>query len=749
MAQMTIRSIAAGCLIILMARGIDSCSFSDPVVLAFEARPDEPIEKYIGGDLGLIRPTFARSHLVVAYRYITGRPLKAAERRGVAELMEERLPPSQSPAPQVPDLVYGDWLTTRLEAVPDAPMTAQQAPWSAFRPRTMESHANLVNDAYVTATATLRKRMSEFGAGSAPVRAWLTAQDAVFSRSPVPAADSSLPPVIRKDRDYQIASALFYADEYDKAHEKFLAIANDAESPWAPLGRYLAARSLVREATLHAPDDNPYEAHLRYKAEPMVQAEREIREVLADPNLKSIHAAAKRLLNFIEIRLRPAEYAATIAAIVARGGSPSTMTNDLADYTILLDFGIRPDDEMTDWIFTLQDGYADEPWRYRLEPPENKTLAHAVKQWRTHKSELWLIPAIVHAHAGDPFTPALMKAAESVRPESPAYLTVRYHRLRLLRDLHHEAELQTELNDILKTRGKMGPSTRNAFLELRLPLSASIDQFVRDAPREAAGLWLNEPLVQPFYYLGDDAVADINRALRLDDLVAMASRPMPDNIPATIYVAIWTRALILGHDDLALKITPQLIQWHQHEIDASLTKYMQASAEDRKYEAIDILVHFPGLTPYAGGTDTRAGEKEQKLDMVPHDQYTHENWWCRDGLTFGETIYPTRRKSPIPNPPQFAKEESAHHQAAEERKRLLEAGSGTTYVLRAVVEWANERPSDPRVPEALSRAIKTTQWGCPDSRTRKLAETAFDVLHSKYGKTKWAKETPYWYGGRE
>ena len=38
-------------------------------------RPDNPLAHFAAGQLGVIRPGYARSYLVVAYRYLSGVPL--------------------------------------------------------------------------------------------------------------------------------------------------------------------------------------------------------------------------------------------------------------------------------------------------------------------------------------------------------------------------------------------------------------------------------------------------------------------------------------------------------------------------------------------------------------------------------------------------------------------------------------------------------------------------------------------------
>jgi len=58
---------------------------------------------------------------------------------------------------------------------------------------------------------------------------------------------------------------------------------------------------------------------------------------------------------------------------------------------------------------------------------------------------------------------------------------------------------------------------------------------------------------------------------------------------------------------------------------------------------------------------------------------------------------------------------------------------------------AQRHPADPRSPEALHLAVKSTRFGCTDKETGKWSKAAFDFLHRHYPTSAWAKKTPYWF----
>jgi hypothetical protein len=49
------------------------------------------------------------------------------------------------------------------------------------------------------------------------------------------------------------------------------------------------------------------------------------------------------------------------------------------------------------------------------------------------------------------------------------------------------------------------------------------------------------------------------------------------------------------------------------------------------------------------------------------------------------------------------------------------------------------------VPEALHRVVVATRYGCNDGETGMYSKQAFTMLHSKYPKSEWTAQTPYWF----
>ncbi len=138
------------------------------------------------------------------------------------------------------------------------------------------------------------------------------------------------------------------------------------------------------------------------------------------------------------------------------------------------------------------------------------------------------------------------------------------------------------------------------------------------------------------------------------------------------------------------------------------------------------------------------------------DNY-RDNWWClaedvhRGWLVIGEGNFegmskPLRSLYPDDKPYQAAfLSEDQKARASEEWKSLQAVGPAPNYLSQQVIGWAKKNPKDPRVSEALHLAVRCTRYGCTNKETTRFSQQAFELLHSRYPQSSWAKKTKYWY----
>ena len=122
-----------------------------------------------------------------------------------------------------------------------------------------------------------------------------------------------------------------------------------------------------------------------------------------------------------------------------------------------------------------------------------------------------------------------------------------------------------------------------------------------------------------------------------------------------------------------------------------------------------------------------------RADLNEQDSY-RDNWWCSAATLLTPANSDTEEKKPrsgIPAGklgPAFL---TAAQRAAAEKEyaTLASFGAAPNYLCQQVIEWATRHPNDPRVPEALHLAVKTTRYGCTDKQTGKWSKAAHDFLH--------------------
>jgi hypothetical protein len=207
----------------------------DPTaIFTFEQHPDLPLRDYAEGRLGIVQPTYARSYLYVAYRWMNGAAMTPEEIAQIDRYWADRLsgpgvPAQQPEAPLAYDTIRGS-LSLPWQA-PERPNSSAAAQHLAVD---YVYYSKCSDDAFATAAETLQARIAVFGTASPEVAEWVRGQDYVFencfgagSGFIPPRTPPRVNPVIRADREYQIAAALFYSSRYAEAAAAFRRIAAD------------------------------------------------------------------------------------------------------------------------------------------------------------------------------------------------------------------------------------------------------------------------------------------------------------------------------------------------------------------------------------------------------------------------------------------------------------------------------------------------------------------------------------------
>lgn len=524
--------------------------------------------------------------------------------------------------------------------------------------------------------------------------------------------------------------------------------------------------STDRDNTTYTPPDTP-EYRVRVGTR---QADNEIEvniylqggyiRIFIDPNANDDEAVAKAESVFEQSltdegrqRVREARRSAYASRYNPSSGSgfEGRYYGDEAMSVDLLPEYLRAD-PMTEWIFIYQLA-GDEAFRYSMD------------QLRSNGSELWLMTAIAKATASSAGLSDLLKAAESINSSSFAYATIEYHRARLLIETGKKDDAKRLIDQILGSGDMISISTRNAFLDLRRPISSGLDDYLRfslkrayafDYDREPGSIdeliarqktYFNEEynpegreayersideqfalekLWQTRELFDNKSVGALNRYFSTKMLSEVErSSALPDYFREQMASVLWMRAWVLGDRPTMDRVQITLKKEKRFEpyieaIETAPNAATKANAE------LWFVLKNPILAPFLEYGLPRSDNNQNEWDM--------DDWWCAPYERENED----GESSPEEPRPAFLTPADIRTASAEFAK-IKQADDAPKFLGRRVLEWAKRTPADKRVPEALyitARANEWSKYGCGNDE--ELKKELLNLLLRKYPNSEWA-----------
>ena len=703
---------------------------------------------YAAGNLGVVQGSYWRLYQFMAFKAATGKPLTAQQ---LAALTPHgwRVGPNAGFDYIENSETNGtaEWLAKRQKYAALLKLPEQVDVGYLDDAGDFESYINCNADAFKQAAATLEAR-----AGAKPdawTAQWILGQDAVFSNCAGKANGAGkapskpvvqLPPPLPKgapeslvwDHAYQSAAANFYARNLDAARVQFQAIAQQGKSPWRTLGGYLAARTLIRKATLEFPKraDEPAKPE---RTALLTQARQEMAA------LSTTYAPARRMMALIDARLDPAQRIATLARLLDKDGFNAETPGLLSDYLTLLDTQewmkmALAKEPLTAWIGNMQTpaGSASD------EEPDARALAMKTmrQSWLKQPDALWLAPLLKLAHAGE-LSDAERKAAAAVAPAHPLYLTLQYHLTRIDLEEKHAEQADRNLDRLTAAYGKkMSVATSNRFRALKMGSAGSLDGFMQAALRRPETIGepddtTPEPLQAAA--VDEDFGRTVLRSFSMSQLKAVLQHPaLPPDWKTKLEETLFTRALIFKDEPTALSLLGAMAKNRKSTAHLYARYRKAASGAARDVVAKIILINTPELQPAVLGSD----------NMVRY-------WGCANaGGKF--MMYEVGASAPFA--PRFLSKEQVA-EADREYQKMMALPLRTEYVAPVLLEWAGVKRDDQEAPKALHYLVASTRMECPygtdkpekeQLRTR-YSRAAFELLKKKYGDSDWAQSTKYFY----
>lgn len=703
------------------------------------------LTQFAGGNLGVLPGTYWRIYQYLAYQAAKGRALTPQQ---LAALELDRWHVGKGIAS---DYSYepekngsGAWLKERAAYAKQWGLAAD-VKLDVMGDIDNASYVNCHADAFRQAVLTLKAR-AQAGAGGKPDqwhKAWLQGQDAVFANCaeppyqygrPQPKRVAQLPPALpanapdwlKADHAYQTAAAHFYARHFDAARKQFQAVALDTKSPWHTLGAYLAARSLIRAATLEQ------EGKGQDRAARLALARKEL-EALATG-----YAPAKQMITLVEARLDPAARIAVLARRLEQEPFNAETPRLLNDYLVLLDKQprsamIAAQEPLTAWIGSMQaeaplDLYEDANSK-DVQQARAQALGGLRQRWLKQGDPVWLAPLFTLVHAGEA-SEAEKKAAAAVPAKHPLYLTLQYHLARLALSEKQAAQADKDIDRVLASHGKdMSVATSNRYLALKMMSAATLDAFLAAAPRKPDPVEAGEAIdSKPAEGdMDEDFGRAVFRFLPAGEMKALQAHPrLSSTWKTTLQETMLARALILDDEATALSLLDAVAKGRKTTEHLYARYRKAATGAERKLAGALILVNTPELNP-----------------TVLDAQGRSRNWGCREGgleRAGGEAQHAPRYLGP---------EQLAA--ASKEQQVLLKLPLRTEFIAPTLLAWAKQKPADEEAAKALHFLVASTRMECPygtdkeekDQLRAQYSREAFNLLHKHYPNSKWAKQTKY------
>jgi len=763
---------------------IDDAGFTKSGALMInELHPDLPLKYFAAGKLGVISPSWAKSYLIVCYRYLNRVPLDKREQDSILALWHQRIAEMNRLSIVInaandyrddPAVVYFDLRNQVLGK------KGNRSDWRYD----FDYDSAVLDDAFCLAKKNLELMIKKFGCKSKQVMDWLSAQDQVFgcndshkSKIP-PAAPASADPLSKSQRDYQLAAASFYALDFNQAKQRFQTIASKNDPYWQELAEYMVSRCAVNAALLAKNESGRKQAWSR------------VAETLKS-NPKSKYADdlvnLQTLLTYAHET--PAESLKQLCKAVMRAHS-ERFGNNAGDITSLMDDSFEPyeasskselngqmnptglsleKNELTDWLNTIK-GPEEEVFPY-IEDQAKKEIAerrktcaaHALKRWRQTHSMPWLVAALSSNSLLLASNHDLANAANQMTPDSVTFLTARFYLIDLMIKSGRKEEARNSLLKLLQ-RKDLAPSDKNIFQSQLQMVSRTPQEFFHSmiqCPTSYSYSSIHSGDDTPFpsnwrrveneksYYRCTPTICDLhcddlNENLPFSYWVSLArDKTIPAKLHAEVIRCAWLRSVILGREsgleDALGQAYPSLRKLVQNYKNAP------AGPEKRFSLACVILLNR--------GMDLDLEPVNHHGGIDEHDYFNH-NYWETEAQKSAErepagqiqegdsvdTIFSSYEK-----PVLKSLLTRIEQKRLEAEQKVIAANDPPHLLCETVVGWARSHPNDPRVPEMLYRIVKLPFWSKHTQYGSRYSHAAYTLLHKQYHTSSWAKSLSWWY----
>jgi hypothetical protein len=709
------------------------------------SKPFLPLEDYLKGNIGVLRPQLGIVFQWIAYRHLINMPLSSEENELLLMLANEESTPSTEIGTFEGIASEDQWVQVNKNLLnQEIPQPRGYASKQLHHGNetTWLSFENCTPDAFRSASKHLEEKVKSALESLSQIIGWSKNQQSVFQNCSLETDNVVLPEPLstnatedqKFDYEYQTAASYFYAMDYIKSAQLFEEISQQEKSPYKDISLYLVIRSHFRGVLYK--QANP---QMLFETFHRLQS-----QIEKSPFKESILG----LYQHIYIKEYPLEWI-NAEANQLLSSAQKVSINTLKDLTYNVKF-------KRNFIKNEPVENLHEFWQWIQIFCLNRSYESALKKWKESLTLPWLIACLENAPLEAPDLKELIKAAQSIPVTSPAYVTVNYQMANIYAKQGRKSEALKLINTILESQ-HLALATKNRFLDLRASMAKTYEEFLKDIIQDSIDE--NNFLIQGSFFSSYPVLSnhrpfqsskDFDWRFHFIDIEKVPTSFLsqantfpwlPKKIQAQFLCVSWTRAVLLGNLTEAQRVASALTEKH-NELKDSLTLFLEEKDPKRQmYIGHLIILRFPALSIFVYPIHWRTHEinwdtpefQSIQLPLTKIDTQSgfRQNWWNEKLLE-----YCFQEKEPF-----FltsSEKEIAHH----EWQQLYEKLQNTPdYFCKLALEWFHNNPEDPLLPEMMHRCVQMSRY----MEAPKSSYEVFEVLHKHFKGDIFTKKTPYHY----
>lgn len=575
---------------------------------------------------------------------------------------------------------------------------------------------------------------------------------------------------LQYDFEYQQAALAYYGNQWAKAERFFALIAGNPDHPWSAQAAFSLARLYISEyqALLVNESDS------RELAIILSKAEQQFKNIIVNPKRSEFHQAANGMLDYILGQRDPFALFKKAENTLTASADPVALKQALKDYLYLWrDFNATVESSEGFEKRIITEGNDLSQWILVWQHYQPEYLDLIKNKYRESGSEPWLLALARFLPTSDPDYKNIEQKVSQLPASSVAYWTANHYVIKKTIDDGNIEKAKSLINNL--SDKNVSVVEKDYLEDLKMRTADSVIELFKHAERRAyeiSGSWgftteAEDKIIASIPFLDNKAKVIFESKLTLSKQIGLVLRDDIFSAKQAMFLRLVTmvRAFLLKDYVGARRIAIVLAQSNS-ELKKDLSGFITASAnEEKEFNAVVFMLRYPGVG--AGIYDEALIDKSMNssmsnIDLNPRSNYKEifnynvQRWdYCHpihyvwsseeNGGGYKEIFMDTQHDDYDLGFIEKIISKNDQEFAAQQLKNIFN-NAPANYFAKVVLGYAKQHPNSAIIPEALHMVVKATRFaGCSDDDTSSFSKKAFQLLHYKYPKNYWTKQTPYYF----